>query len=189
MFKLIIILGKICHSNLNEIVATPTPVFERLIQGRNLSQLHKKIKAKELTQNITKAPAYNTRIRDSIMVPDTNTFISAYGILNNPIVPLKTKEISFQILNRTLWTNNKAHKSHMSDSNLCRFCDEIETIEHAIMQCENYAARQWEMLGQLLTEYIRQRNTDTPCIQLTYLTVIYNKEIPNLGVYIKDKNI
>jgi len=60
IFKLKLILGKICHSNLNEIIATSTPVFEKLIQGGNLSQLHKKIKAKELTQSITKAPAYNT---------------------------------------------------------------------------------------------------------------------------------
>jgi len=123
------------------------------------------------------------------MVPDSNTFISAYGILHNPIVPLKTKEISFQILNRTLWTNNKAHKSNMSDSNLCRFCDEIETTEHAILQCENYASLQWEMLGQILTEYIRQKNVEAPHMQLTYHTVIYNKEMPNLRIYIKDKNI
>jgi len=102
ILKLNLLLGKIRHSNLNEIVVTPTPVFERLIQGRNMSQVHKKVKEKELTQSIKKAPAYNSRIRDRIMVPETGTFISAYGILNNPIVPLKTKEISFKILNRTL---------------------------------------------------------------------------------------
>jgi len=77
----------------------------------------------------------------------------------------------------------------MSDSNLCRFCDEIETIEHAIVQCENYAALQWEMLGQTLTEYKGQRNAEAPRMQLTYFIVIYNKEMPNLGIYIKDKNI
>jgi len=71
IFKLKLILGKINFSNLNEIVVTPIPIFEKLVQGRNLSQLHKKIKAKELTQIIKKAPAYNTRIKDSIMVPDS----------------------------------------------------------------------------------------------------------------------
>jgi len=189
IFKLKLILGKIKFSNFNEIIVSPTPIFEKLIQGKNLSQLHKKIKAKEKSRSIKKAPAYNTRIKDRIMVPDSNTFTAAYGILNNPIVPLKTKEISFQILNRTLWTNNKACKSNMSDTNLCRFCDEIETVEHAILQCENYAALQWEMLGQILTDYIRQKITDAPSIQLTYLTVIYNKELQNIGMYIKDKNI
>jgi len=78
IFKLNLLLGKIRHSNLNKIVVTPAPVFERLIQGRNMSQVHKKIKEKELTQSISKAPAYNTQIRDRIMVPDTSTFISAY---------------------------------------------------------------------------------------------------------------
>jgi len=78
IFKLNLLLGKICHSNLNKIVVTLAPVFERLIQGRNMSQVHKKIKEKELTQSISKAPAYNTQIRDRIMVPDTSTFISAY---------------------------------------------------------------------------------------------------------------
>jgi len=131
------------------------------------------------------------------MVLDTDTFISAYGILKNPLLPLKTKEISFQILNRTLWTNNKAYKSHMSDSNLCRFCDEIETVEHTILQCENYAALQLEfrtyhdriLYSVHCTVYIRQKYTKAPSIHLTYHKVIFNKEIPNIGIYIKDKNI
>jgi len=54
IFKLTQILAKTHQSNFNEIVITQTPVFETLMKGRNLSQTHKRIKMKEMTQSIKK---------------------------------------------------------------------------------------------------------------------------------------
>ncbi len=43
----------------------------------------------------------------------------------------KMRETAFQILNRTIWTNNKAFKSKMRNDPNCERCGLIEMMEHA----------------------------------------------------------
>jgi len=169
--------------------ALDTPIINILIQGRNLSQIHKRLAIEERNKEIAIAPAYMTRIRDNIFVPTKEIFTQSFAILNNNLIPQKTKEISFQIINRTLWTNNKAYKSNKRNDDNCRFCLQTETVEHAILQCENYASLQWETLGDLITKYVRKTSPTAASFQLNYQNIIYNKEIENISHYIKDKNV
>ena len=53
---------------------------------------------------------------DGVYRPDKKTFKDAYKIVDIPELPSKTKESAFEVLNRTIWTNNKAFKSGMIDS-------------------------------------------------------------------------
>jgi hypothetical protein len=45
--------------------------------------------------------------------PSLRTFRNAYKVLHLPFLSFKTRETAFQVLNRTVWTNNKTFKSKM----------------------------------------------------------------------------
>jgi len=125
----------------NELIRKQLPITDKyqlqattgtlLINGeKHLSQIYKKSLSEELTKSIRIAPAYQTRGRDGIYRPDKDTFQAAYKILDLTDIPSKTKETTFEILNRTIWTNNKAFKSGVTDSPNCERCGETETMEH-----------------------------------------------------------
>ena len=82
----------------------------------NISAHHRKTQRNKLDQQLKIAPAYSTRQRDNVYVPEKNTFIQAYLVVNIPGMSSKTKETAFEILNRTIWTNNKAFKSKITDT-------------------------------------------------------------------------
>jgi hypothetical protein len=70
-----------------------------------------------------------TSLMSGVYVPERQNFQDAFFVLSLPLLSSKTKETTFQILKRTVWTNNKAFKSGMHNSPLCNRCDGIETIE------------------------------------------------------------
>jgi len=132
--------------------------------------------------DIKAPPARKTRIRDGITVPEDPVFEKAYSAVRNAIIPSKTKEISFQILNRTLWTNNKAFKTGLMDDSNCPYCGEVETIEHLVLNCDNYSYPLWHMAGKALTEIFGRLKggegaLDMGSINLTYRNILYH-EIP-----------
>ncbi len=78
---------------------------------KNLSQIFKQQQRHKLHKIIQILPSYSTRQRDGITLPQRTTFINAYKVLHMSLLPSKTKETVFQILNRTIWTQNKPFKS------------------------------------------------------------------------------
>jgi hypothetical protein len=100
----------------------------------------------------------------------------------------KTKEVAFQILNRTVWTNNKSFKSGLSDSPRCLRCEEVETMEHLLYLCPNYAEKLWAEFGLALTQSIAQFTQEyTARIELTPKEIVYNKPHPAILLRIPDK--
>jgi hypothetical protein len=100
----------------------------------------------------------------------------------------KTKEVAFQILNRTIWTNNRSFKSGLSASPQCHRCEEIETMEHLLYLCPNFAEKLWAEFGLVLTQTITQfTNEYTAHIELTPKEIIYNKLHPAILLRIADK--
>jgi hypothetical protein len=105
-------------------------------------------------------------------------------------LPSKTKETAFQILNRTTWTNNKAHKSRIRDNSDCDYCGQFETIEHLVHNCEDYSAALWEELGHGLTSaLVAHSGNEIPTILLTPLEIIYNKIHPSIKLHLKEKPV
>ena len=76
--------------------------------SRNASITHKKLQMKLVDKTIDAPPALATRIRDRTCYVEKQDFINAYLHIKNPLLCSKTKENSFQTLNRTIWTNNRA---------------------------------------------------------------------------------
>jgi len=103
---------------------------------------------------------------------------------------METKETAFQILNRTTWTNNKAHKSGIRDNPNCDYFGQIETIEHLVHNCEDYSAALWEELGHGLTSaLVAHSGNEIPTRQLTPLEIIYNKIHPSIILHLKEKPV
>ncbi len=110
----------------------------------NMSRRYKLLCRSTLDAEIGVAPAYHTRTRDDINIrPTLQTFNNAFHLLCLPSLTSKTRETAFQVLNRTVWTNNKAFKSRMRDNPNCKRCGLPETMEHMLCECLYYAQLLW----------------------------------------------
>ncbi len=119
---------------------------------------------------------------------DSNTsspvYIQSYTILWLPAVRSKTRETAFQVLNRTVWTNNKAFKSRMRANPHCDWCCEMESMEHLLCVCEYYSHLQWGRLGDVLSQHFNNRSADNvPRVELQP-NIIYNIPHPSLLLHI-----
>jgi hypothetical protein len=165
-------------------ITTATSLF-RL--DKNLSQIFKQQQMQKLHKLMQVPPSYATRQRDGIMLPQRATFINAYKVLHVSLLPSKTKETVFQILNRTIWTQNKAFKSGRATDAKCYRCENIETMEHLLYCCEHYSTKVWELLGRSLTLALSHHSGEyIPAVVLTPLEIIFNKPHPSILLHISD---
>jgi hypothetical protein len=124
-----------------------------LDRNSNVSRVYGKWCRDRITDKIKVAPAYNTRVRDRIPVPNEDDFAKAYlSLLNNPLLSSRMKDNSFQVLNRMLWSKQKAFLSNMADDPNCPYCTRAESTEHMLADCDNYAMQRWELLGKAITK-------------------------------------
>jgi hypothetical protein len=155
----------------------------------NLSRRFR-VKNRELLDNtIGVAPSYQTRIRDGLAVrPSQRDFTNAYNILRLPTITSKTRETAFQILNRTIWTNNKAFKSKLRPNPQCERCKKVETMEHLLCECEYYSEPLWSKLAEGLTMLLNDISIDdVPRVELGQTNIIFNIPHPSLLLHIHDK--
>ncbi len=116
-----------------------------------MSCRHKLLCRAMLDVEIGVAPAYHTRTRDNIHIrPSIRTFQYAYQVLRLPTLTSKTCETAFQILNRTVWMNNKAFKYRMRPDPNCDRRWEVETMEHLLCECMHYSQLLWDRLGEVI---------------------------------------
>lgn len=130
--------------------------------SKNLSCTFRLAQRKKYALEHEHAPAYRSRIEDGVPLPPPDIFDTSYDIVRNNLIPLKTREIGFQILNRNLCTNNEAFKSNMRPDLDCRFYGAPETIEHLICDCNKYSYGQWELLAQILTKFVQKTDRNAP---------------------------
>ena len=156
---------------------------------RKPSQIHRRNNIRKLSRAIGTAPAYRTREKDGVYRPDEDTFTAGYKILEGPLLPSKTKEMAFEVLNRTIWTNNKAYKSGLTQSPNCDRCGQTETMEHLLHDCEYYSTPLWEEVGAMITAGIQERKGEEVArMALTAREIIFNAPHPSLKVHVLDSN-
>jgi hypothetical protein len=79
---------------------------------KNITIICRKLQNDKLHKSILQAPpSYGTCQRDGIVLPRKETFLSAYKVLSLSMLPSEMKETTFKVLNRTIWTRNKAFKA------------------------------------------------------------------------------
>ena len=156
----------------------------------NMSVLYKKFTQDKLTKEIDTAPAYDTRLRDGVYVPDKRTFQDAFRVTTMAHLPCKTKETAFQILNRTVWTNNKAFKSGRRDDPNCDWCEETETMEHLLYGCDNHTSLLWREISTLMTRLItRLAGKQVARMDYTPKEIVYNVPHPSIQLHLQDGEI
>jgi hypothetical protein len=102
----------------------------------NMSRRNKLLCRSIQDEEIGVAPAYHTRARDNVHIhPTVQTFNNAFQLLHLPSLTSKTRETAFQVLNQTVWTNNKAFKSRMRNDPNCERCGLTEAMEHTLCEC------------------------------------------------------
>jgi hypothetical protein len=166
--------------------STPASLIQ---QDTNMSRRYKLLCRSTLDAEIGVAPAYHTRTRDNIHIrPTLQTFNNAFHLLRLPSLTSKTRETAFQVLNRTVWTNNKAFKSRLRDNPNCERCGLLETMEHMLCECLYYAQLLWIRLGEVITKYLNTVSTDyVPKVEYSQLNIIFNVPHPSLIIHIPDK--
>jgi hypothetical protein len=153
-----------------------------------MSRKYRLLCRKSLDESIHIAPSYNTRRRDEVDLPEMATFNNAFKILHISNITSKTKETIFQILNRTIWTNNKAFKSRLRPDPNCDRCGNVETMEHLLHECGHYSSLIWEKLGNSLTRCLNELSDDlVPRIELGFKHIIFNVPHPSIHLHINDK--
>jgi hypothetical protein len=154
---------------------------------KNLSQIFKQQQRHKLHKMIQTLPSYSTRQRDGITLPQRTTFLNAYKVLHMSLLPSKTKETVFKILNRTIWTQNNAFKSGRAPDALCYRCEEVETMEHLLYCCEHYSAKIWALAGKSLTLALSHHSGEyIPAVVLTPPEIVFNKPHPSILLHIPD---
>jgi hypothetical protein len=102
-------------------------------------------------------------------------------------MPSKTREMAFEVLNRTIWTNNKAFKSNMAPTPYCDRCGMTETMEHLLHDCNHYSLPFWEEVGAVIQgALIDFSGTDVPRVQLTPREIIFNATHPSVALHVTD---
>jgi hypothetical protein len=89
-------------------------------------------------------------------------------------LPSKRKETVFQVLNRAIWTQNKAYQSGIELDPRCLRCEAVEIMEHILYGCENDLS-----ISTHTGDYI-------PNIVLTPLEIVFNKLHPSILLHIRD---
>jgi hypothetical protein len=186
--KLRLLIRSMRRAPVVDIFVTPTTTATSLFAlDKNLSQIFKQQQRQKLQKIIQVPPSYTTRQRDGITLPQRATFVNAYKVLHLSLLPSKTKETVFQILNRTIWTQNKAFKSGRATDARCYRCEEIETMEHLLYCCEHYSAKIWDLAGKSLTLALSHYSGEyIPAVVLTPLEIIFNKPHPSILLHIPD---
>ena len=98
------------------------------------------------------APSRQTRISDGISIPEKEVYNQAYKKNYKSNFSEYQKALNLSILNRTTWTKSKAFKSGRDDSNKCEKCDQVETVEHLFLDCDEYAYKIGENLQSIVQE-------------------------------------
>jgi hypothetical protein len=94
----------------------------------------------------------------------------------------------FQILNRTICTNNKVFKSRMRPDPNCERCNKVETIEHLLCDCEYYSEPLWSKPAEGLTMLFNDVSSDrVPRVESVQTNIIFNIPHPSLLLHIHEK--
>jgi hypothetical protein len=91
----------------DKFVTDTTTAFSLFCLDKNFSQIFKQQQRHKLHKTIQVPPSYLTRQGDGITLPQQTTFLNTYKVLHMSLLTSKTKEMVFQILNRTIWTQKK----------------------------------------------------------------------------------
>ena len=131
----------------------------------------------KMAQKYSVAPSFNTRMKDKVFVlQDKN--LSNYAFKKSIKLPLSSiyKSFNIQILNRTLFTAQKAYncKVEGEDGN-CVKCGEKEDTSHLLIDCDQYSYPLWLELNASVKAISAKTISE-----INWMNIIFHKNIRGL---------
>ncbi len=96
-------------TNANRVTTSVCPIATAFDNSK-LSKLNRLLNRDNTNSRLVCPPSYRTRKRDRYALPLLHIYMTMYLNIIKSDIPSKTKETSFNILNRTCWTNQKRYK-------------------------------------------------------------------------------
>ncbi len=149
-----------------------------ILENTKMSKINRKLNREIINSRLEGPPSYKTRRRDRYALPALHKYMEGYINIVKLDIPSKTREISFNIMNRTCWTNQKrywssqrANNTGVESSKRCSLCGKDETTQHLIFECQEYSEGLWENMSKVITELSGKH------FQIHMFHVMYNIKI------------
>ena len=84
----------------------------------------------------------------SVITPDTSL---NWGYALNKVNSVKLKSTILRAAHGEIYTKEKLHRFGLIDSRTCPRCDEVETLQHKLIEC-NYVSRIWNLVLRLTSD-------------------------------------
>jgi hypothetical protein len=143
--------------------------------------LHKKLRKKRADARIKGPPSYFTRKNQNCALPSLQEYKGGYDAVFRADMPVKTKEISFNILNRQIWTEQKISWTARGGEpdQYCKLCGDTENTEHLIFGCQEYSAIIWEQIKKM-GDYLVKKSDPRKSFPLSIHNVMYSVPFTNI---------
>jgi hypothetical protein len=155
--------------------------FYQVLDTGKFSKIHKKLRKKIADARIKGPPSYFTRKNQNCVLPSLQDYKSGYDAVFRADMPVKTKEISFNILNRQIWTEQKIFWSTRGGEadQFCKLCGDLENTEHLIFGCQEYSAIIWEQIKGI-GDFIVKKSDPSKNFALSIHNVMYSIPFTNI---------
>lgn len=162
----------------------PGEIIFKALQRVRWSTTYRNMHRDTVDNSMPGPPAYFTRQRDGIPVPNLKSFMSGYNKLFYLKLHSKTLENSFNILNRTIWTNLKtalSNRNEMDDNidDTCHLCLHQENTMHLLFECEKYSQPLWDILEDAINLFENSIGNHQR-IRLHAYNIMYNLNITGI---------
>jgi hypothetical protein len=146
-----------------------------LLTGK-FSKMLRKLNQEYIDGKIRGPPSYFTRLKQGYALPPLKDYMDGYDSIFSLDMPLKTRETNFLILNRQVWTEQKAfclcpEKGGGVDQN-CKLCGDTENTEHLIFACPEYSAMVWETFASAGDKMVKALDPN-PSMRINIHNIMY----------------
>jgi len=154
--------------------------FFEIVKDLKLSKLYRSLKLQQEDSLWPGPPSFFTRRKDGYSLPPLHVYMAGYKTCMSLDMPSKTKEVTFNTLNRQIWTNQKGHLMANNRgeefSSKCALCDKTENTMHLLFECEKYSELLWFHMSLLLQQQFNKNNIVIHAYNVMYC--VTNMSVP-----------
>jgi hypothetical protein len=156
----------------NKKIETPVGMpFIRIVQNIKKSRLIRDMHRQGVDEKLGKPSTYSSRENEGYALPGVGQYMKGYTNIMKAKVSERTREVSFLIMNRQIWTREKyamyTARGGVDTDNGCGLCGERENTFHLIWECDAYAQKMWKQVQEIIGE-VEGRTTMVTAYHVMY---------------------
>ena len=164
-------------------------INQHLLIGKSFKPISSS-SSKEIRESRTSMePLTNFKIGVNLSVPEALN----WGFKLTKLTSTKHKNVLLRAAHGEIYTKERLHRFNLIDNNLCPRCDQIETLEHKLLECQ-YVKRIWDcaeaeqnklynLTNQIPSRKNRLLGSHT---ESTIASITLNSEILTRILYLRD---